>query len=95
MLLVRKQLEIIEDFKAEGKTGAGPIGRFNLFKQRFGSAFKDILGRDVYDDMESAQRRLEKEKNKAISDLMASEDISREKAEEFIRKSIGRCSRSK
>ena len=87
--LGQKTIKIIEDFKAEGKTGAGPIGRFNLFKQRFGSAFKDILGRDVYDDMESAQRRLEKEKNKAISDLMASEDISREKAENLLESQLG------
>ena len=87
--LGQKTIRIIEDFKAEGKTGAGPIGRFNLFKQRFGSAFKDVLGRDVYDDMESAQRRLEKEKNKAISDLMVSEDLSREKAEELLQSQLG------
>ncbi len=87
--LGQKTIKILEDFRAEGKTGAGPIGRFNLFKQRFGSAFKDVLGRDVYDDMESAQRRLEKEKNKAISDLMVSEDLSREKAEELLQSQLG------
>jgi len=87
--LGQKTIGILEDFKKEGKTGAGPIGRFNLFKQRFGSAFKDVLGRDIYDDMESAQRRLEKEKNKAISDLMVSEDISREKAEKLLQSQLG------
>ena len=87
--LGQKTIRIIEDFKAEGKTGAGPIGRFNLFKQRFGSAFKDVLGRDVYDDMESAQRRLEKEKNKAISDLMTSEGLDREGAEKLLQSQLG------
>ena len=87
--LGKKTEGILEEFQREGKTGAGPIGRFNLFKQRFGSAFKDVLGRDVYDDMESAQRRLEKEKNKAISDLMVSEDISREKAEKLLQSQLG------
>ncbi len=87
--LGQKTIRIIEDFKAEGKTGAGPIGRFNLFKQRFGSAFKDVLGRDVYDDMESAQRRLEKEKNKAISDLMTSEGLDRKGAEELLQSQLG------
>ena len=87
--LGKKTEKILEEFQKEGKTGAGPIGRFNLFKQRFGSAFKDILGRDIYDDMESAQRRLEKEKNKAISDLMVSEDISREKAEKLLQSQLG------
>jgi len=87
--LGQKTIGILEDFKKEGKTGAGPIGRFNLFKQRFGSAFKDVLGRDIYDDMESAQRRLEKEKNKAISDLMVSEDISRKKAEKLLQSQLG------
>jgi len=87
--LGQKTIKILEDFQARGETGAGPIGRFNLFKQRFGSAFKDVLGRDIYDDMESAQRRLEKEKNKAISDLMVSEDISREKAEKLLQSQLG------
>jgi len=87
--LGQKTIGILEDFQARGETGAGPIGRFNLFKQRFGSAFKDVLGRDIYDDMESAQRRLEKEKNKAISDLMVSEDISREKAEKLLQSQLG------
>lgn len=87
--LGQKTIRILEDFQARGETGAGPVGRFNLFKQRFGSAFKDILGRDIYDDMESAQRRLQKERDKAISDIMSSEDVSREKAEEIINKNFG------
>tara|TARA_R100001509_G_scaffold101932_2_gene59825 strand:+ start:3 stop:1118 length:1116 start_codon:yes stop_codon:yes gene_type:complete len=87
--LGQKTIRILEEFKKEGKTGAGPVGRFNLFKQRFGSAFKDILGRDIYDDMESAERRLQKEKDKAISDLMSSEDVSREKAEEILNNNLG------
>ena len=87
--LGQNTIRIIENFKKEGKTGAGPIGKFNLFKQRFGSAFKDVLGRDVYDDMESAQRRLEKEKNKAISDLMVSENLDRKGAEELLQSKLG------
>ena len=87
--LGQKTIRILEDFQARGETGAGPVGRFNLFKQRFSSAFKDILGRDIYDDIEAAKRRVEKEKNKAISDLMVSEDVSREKAEEILQSQLG------
>ena len=87
--LGKKTIRILEEFQAKGETGAGPVGRFNLFKQRFGSAFKDILGRDIYDDMEAAQRRLQKEKERAITDIMNSEDVSREKAEKIIENTLG------
>jgi len=87
--LGQKTIRILEDFQVRGETGAGPVGRFNLFKQRFSSAFKDILGRDIYDDIDAARRRVEKEKNKAISDLMVSEDVSREKAEEILQSQLG------
>jgi len=87
--LGQKSINILREFQEKGETGAGPVGRFNLFSQRLGSAFEDITGRKMYDSAEAANERLQFERDKLINDLMVGEDLERKQAEKKVDSLLG------
>ena len=84
----QKSVALIEKFKKEGKTGAGPVGRFNLFKGRLSEAMYDITGREMFSNEADAREKAAEYKDLLVNDWLKSNDVEGE-TDEDKRKNAG------
>ncbi len=85
-----KSIDLLEEFQAKGKTGAGPLGRFNLFKSRLGDAMFDMTGMKMFTNEDEAQAKANEYRDLLINDwLKSNEGYDRKSAGEEIDKLLG------
>ena len=78
----QKSVALIEKFVEQGKTGAGPIGRFNLFKGRVSEALFDLTGRKMFTNEDEAREKASEYRDLLIDDWLKSNDVKGKNDEE-------------
>ena len=78
----QKSVALIERFVEQGKTGAGPIGRFNLFKGRVSEALFDLTGREMFTNEDEAREKASEYRDLLIDDWLKSNDVKGKNDEE-------------
>ncbi len=78
----KKSVALIERFVEQGKTGAGPIGRFNLFKGRVSEALFDLTGRKMFTNEDEAREKASEYRDLLIDDWLKSNDVKGKNDEE-------------
>ena len=90
LALGQKSIRILDEFKASGTTGAGPVGRFNLFKSRLGDAMYDLTGMNMFTNTDEAKAKANEYRDLLIDDWMKSNDVDdREAAGKEIDRLLG------
>ena len=84
----QKSVALIERFVEQGKTGAGPIGRFNLFKGRVSEALFDLTGREMFTNEDEAREKANEYRDLLIDDWLRSNEV-KGKNDEEKRKNAG------
>ena len=84
----QKSVALIERFVEAGKTGAGPIGRFNLFKGRVSEALFDLTGREMFTNEDEAREKANEYRDLLIDDWLRSNEV-KGKNDEEKRKNAG------
>ena len=84
----QKSVALIQRFVEQGKTGAGPVGRFNLFKGRVSEALFDLTGREMFTNEDEAREKADEYRNLLIDDWLKSNDV-KGKNDEEKRKNAG------
>jgi hypothetical protein len=86
----RKSVALIQKFVEQGKTGAGPVGRLNLFKGRLSEALYDITGREMFTNEDEARAKANEYRELLIDDwLKSNEGFDRESAGKKIDSLLG------
>ena len=78
----QKSVALIQRFVDQGKTGAGPIGRFNLFKGRVSEALFDLTGRKMFTNEDEAREKASEYRDLLIDDWLKSNDVKGKNDEE-------------
>ena len=78
----KKSVALIEKFVEQGKTGAGPIGRFNLFKGRLSEALFDVTGREMFTNEDEAREKASEYRDLLIDDWLKSNEVKGKNDEE-------------
>ena len=83
-----KSVALIEKFQKAGKTGAGPVGRLNLFKGRLSEAMYDVTGMNMFTNENEARQKAAEYKDLLVNDWLKSNEVEG-KTEEEKRKNAG------
>ena len=78
----QKSVALIEKFQKAGKTGAGPVGRFNLFKGRLSEAMYDVTGMNMFTNENEARQKVAEYKDLLVNDWLKSNEVAGETDEE-------------